>query len=216
MVEHQIVIFLKPDALSGPYAHAHAADIHDFFSCLAAALNNIPFHQEGELRCSSSPLAAKKAFRQITERALSEEAFSIPLKQKDACKERLLLYAQSYKNSHEFYSTKLVIQQALQAFGFSLMLERYSTLVEKDIEMIYADDITERPSLKPLLFAYLAHQVVCLMLLSGLQEISALQIVKTYARYFLRYRDGEQNRLENLVHVPDAHDAGYLLQLCLL
>ncbi|MGB8346058.1 MAG: hypothetical protein WCD86_14320 [Ktedonobacteraceae bacterium] len=211
--ERQVAIFLKPDALVGPYAVVHASLVNDFFSCLLAALDDVPFKED--LRCSSSSLAAKRAFRQITERALSEEAFRIPLRQKRLCQERLLIQMERYKNSNEVYSTKATILQALQAFGFSLVLEKYHMLLCQDIDIIYAQPISHNPALKALLQEYLEDQMICLLLLSGKQEVSALQIVKTYVRYFLRYRDGEQHHLKNLMHVPDGEDLGYLLNLCL-
>jgi hypothetical protein len=209
----QTIVMLKPDTFSETYASVATSLACDLFRCLYASLHHQAYDNQEELSHASYVLVAERAFQQITERALSEEAFRHPLKDTDACKARLSVSIQKYRNSSGQVSTSSVIRQALQAFGFTLLAERSLRLSAHDIECIYAETISELSALKADLLTYLENQEVSLLLLEGKQAPSALQRVKTYVRYFLRYRNGERHRLENLIHVPDESDLHYLFQL---
>jgi hypothetical protein len=212
-VQPPFPIFLKPDALDGPYATVRAERAADYAYFLAAFLNGSAIAHGRTHTDQTAVTAAWAAFTQMSERAQTETAFASPIVDRDGCKLRLLTCAKHYEQMSGAVATSAVIKDALEALGMQIVMEGIHTLSESDIDAIYREAIAEDPLLKGRLYAYLAGKRVQLVLLGGNQSVSALQAVKTYARYFFRYQPGERHRLENLMHVPDGHDITYLWEL---
>jgi hypothetical protein len=208
-----IPLLLKPDALDGSYASVLPERASDCFHALIAFLEGTALGRGYVLHNPASISSALDAFRQVTERAQSEEAFAAPIIDGNACKSRLLGYARIYQQTSEPIAITQVIKDAAQAFGMRIIFESYLILSEHDIDVIYHESITEDGILKSRLYGYLAGKLAEIVVLEGNQSMSALQVIKTYVRYFFRYQPGTGHLLENLVHVPDGHDIYYLQEL---
>ncbi len=203
-------IFFKPDALSGEFAFADPTTVRDFIECLVAYLRGCPLPSSYYLQDPTSINAAITAFKQSTERAATESSFAAPVRREQVCERNLRGVSAFYTNVSDRTSTRIAIERAVCSFGYRITRRKTHIITLKDIESIYHQAIKETPLLKEGLRGYLENKKILLILLEGDQEISALQVIKTYARYFFRYRPGEQHRLENLMHVPDQTDAAYL------
>jgi hypothetical protein len=214
-------MMLKPDALSGPYALIEVERCSDFFRCLALSLSH---QKEGiclpdDLQLPSSVGAATSAWQQCVQRSKVEEGFIMAPWLISSSQCVLNHYADVYRAAtNRHVSTKHILTLATRACGCPVLAEYSGVVSPHDLQEIYADLLQQTPEAEPHLMQYLVGQEVCLFLLGGNPIHSALQRLKIYARYFLRYRF--QDPLpdtttpspfhHNLLHIPDRHEQARL------
>lgn len=194
-------VFLKPDALEGTYARVDSGAAADLFQCLALAVVDISATYRASWRLPSTAEAVHHSNIHILEEAGEEEWYTLELKETKWCATQLRELEHEYASRNSRPAIEEIFLDALRALGFEIAATLRITMSEHDYEQIYCD--WDMPVDKAKMTRYLVGQDIVVMRLVGLQENSALQILKEYLRRILRYHGASYNALQNYVHVSD-------------
>ena len=205
-----VPIFLKPDALSGETASVSGAVAADFAIYLAAALDSLSLPDYRPF-VETSRSGAERAQRHAGNEMHAIWWYTAQLQSVVECQRRLHELHMRWANNASIDIPNVVLE-ASQALGFQLIHSVDRIVSTSEYLAFYGD--TDRPEMHGIMRPYLLGKPIRLLLLCGQQENSALQIMKTYARYVMRYHSTKL-RIENWIHVtnPDAANYPELLRM---
>jgi predicted SAM-dependent methyltransferase len=201
-----VPVMLKPDALIASVAGSAAAD---FAMYLAQGLDHLKI-AESSPRHPSSKIGAIQARDYLIRQMLESAWFTLHLFDVEES-QRALLELESKWAEAESVDVPDLIRQTACALGFTAVaiVERAMTL--GDYYAVYGD--SDEPEMHPAMQAYLVGMPVRMYLYCGLQNSSALQVMKAYIRWVLRYPGVESPPpIQNWIHVNDP-DASNLIGL---
>lgn len=206
-----IPIVLKPDALEGDATLVQGALAADFAALLSIALDGqssdnfeplVSSSTEGEERARKHAQGEMDAIWWYTREILDAPR----------CKQRLQRLQAKWGNVRVLPVAE-VIADACVAVGFDIVssVDRILSLCE--YMQMYRD--TTKPAMHEKMTQFMVGKRVRHILLCGKQQNSALQLLKTYMRYVMRYPTTKP-QIENWLHVtnPDASNYSELLRIC--
>jgi hypothetical protein len=197
-----IPVFLKPDALRGRYACVEADAASDFFECMRIAIRDVAATHEGKWLLPTTAEAVVHSNYHIFEEAEEEDWYTLKFIDVEGCQDRFGRLQGEYASfGAASVPVATIFLDALAAVGFHVIVDRTITMDWHDYDCIYAK--WDMPVDKKKMTAYLVGSQIRILLISGNQHNSALQILKEYFRRILRYHSREYNALQNYVHVSD-------------
>ena len=205
-----VPIFLKPDALEGEFTEVSGDTAADFAGYFAAAL--VDWHASSYIPILPS---SKKGALRAKEHAGGEMRaipwYKYPVLDAEDCYERLMQLHERWKHSSKIAIAE-VVSSACQALGFHIVHSLDRVVTEADYMAFYGD--TDQPDMHPKMTKYLLFKPIQLLLLCGKQENSALQLMKVFARYIMKFAE-QPYSIENWIHVtnPDASNYHHLLAM---
>ncbi len=203
-------ILLKPDAVS----ESTLFSWEQFYDCLVS-LNSIlssDHSTSNKFLLPNSLNAYNGSLRQISERGISEISFSFPILNKLQIINTISKTIIEVKNSNTTYYISEIIQRLISLFTFRI--EHYHDFVfdENDCITIYSTIRQNDIQLFKSIQLYLENNKCKIYFLSGDQNITAIEYIKTIVRYFFKYKNGEKHRLENYIHSLDEVETKYFLK----
>lgn len=199
-----VPIFLKPDALEGDATTVAGEIAADFVHYLREAVDSLSFPDDYVPRVEQSRNGALRAHRHATNEMTAISWYVLPLQDVRSVQDRLDELEREWAAAGRLRVGDLLVQTCM-ALGFRILQDRDRVLTAHDYGVLYgSSDLDTLEKMRP----FLVGKRVRLLVLCGQQENSALQIMKTYARYVMRYPTARV-RMENWIHVSNPDEFNY-------
>lgn len=205
--EIRLGILLKPDAV----AESNLFSAKQFYDSLLS-LNSFLLSDRStsnKFLLSNSISAHEGAIRQLSERCLSEISFSYPISNKSKIIHAVSKILIEISNSNVTYSISEIIERFISFFGFKIESCHNFFFDVNDCLTIYPVISQNDTLLFNSIRLYLVNKKCRIYFLSGRQSITAIEYIKTFVRYFFKYKQGEKHRLENYIHSLDEFETKY-------
>jgi len=205
-----VPVLLKPDALTGDATHVGGLLAADFAALLSARLRDPVF--EGYQPFVTTSLQGAARAKQHSDAEMKAIWWYTPeIKDLPGCHVRLHELHDKWKDA-DTVPVAQIIADASVALGFAIAVSVDRALTQAECLAFYRD--TDQPDMHEKMQRFMVGQTVRFMLLCGQQENAALQLMKTYLRYVMRY-PAAKRQIQNWIHVtnPDASNYPELLRM---
>ncbi|MFI2372383.1 hypothetical protein [Streptomyces sp. NPDC018833] len=206
------LLILKPDILTGPYAHCPAVLARDTVRGLLCVYEPAASHDfEADTSEQAVAWGLNNIERKVRARDWYVRTLHAPGLRLAALRNLLTGPVLNPPDDGPLRTTDLVLSVA-EAFGFTIADSLRTRCTHRDFLGLYADN-THFTRLAGSLRSYLVDQEVEIYRYAGDQELSTLHIFKELVRRVVRYPTTHYDAVENLLHVsdPGAPDWTYFL-----
>lgn len=200
-----VPLALKPDALSGSNTEVTGGAAGDYCAYLATAIDGLSSANDYAPELAKSAAGASRARAHALAEIAAVDWYTSEVIGVSACQQRLETLRQRCLAQRQIAIDQLVVHSC-RALGFSVVLSRDLVLGEPEYQLLYPD--RPRQDIEFERRAYLLGSQVRLMLVCGAQTNNALQIMKTFLRFVLRYPDGPKT-CRNWLHVSNPNVDNY-------
>jgi hypothetical protein len=194
------LLILKPDVLSGPFAHCSRALARDTVRGLLAVYGGAP---TTSYEVPTSACAVPWALRNIDRKVLARSWYTRTIHDADVHLAALwdLLRSPGLAGDGGTATAELVLDAA-RALGFTDVTRERRICSYRDFLGLYARN-AHFTRLAGSLRDYLVGKDIDVVFFEGSQELTTLHVLKEVLRRVVRYPIAHYDAVENLVHVSD-------------
>jgi hypothetical protein len=200
-----VPIFFKPDAISGSETIVSGRAASDFAACLARFIEHRDVLSYN-FALDDSAIGAAKAIEHANREITDVSWYNREILEPERCAMNLCKLSRDWVRISEL-PIPLVFLDAAQALLFDCIARKKITVTE-DIYAIYYGN-TNHPQIHKKMKPYLIGSEIVVALLCGKQDNSALQMMKTFGRFVMKYSNRPYDYI-NWIHVANPDDPSFV------